>query len=60
MSAAMTDDEMAETIMRELPAAYEIMPPDILCGYISVYRNDKRRKETTLVYEMPSTVAGSR
>ena len=44
----MTDDEMAETIMRELPAAYEIMPPDILCGYISVYRNDKRRKETTL------------
>ena len=33
----MTDDEMAETIMRELPAAYEIMPPDILCGYISSY-----------------------
>ena len=43
-----SDCSMAEVVMRELPAAYDVLPPDILVGFITVNRYEKARRETTL------------
>lgn len=43
------DRQIAREIMSQLPAAYEVMPADVLVGFITTNRNAKhRRSEVTL------------
>lgn len=42
------DCEMAEIVMREIPDAFRILPPEVFVGFIRVNRHEKKREEHTL------------
>jgi hypothetical protein len=43
-----SDEDVVRAIARELPAAFEVMPPDVLVGFLNVLRGSKRRVEETV------------
>lgn len=42
------DKEMARIIAAEIPEAYDIIPPDVICGFVLTSRGQKQRREVML------------